>query len=176
MKMLFVICISLFSLAAFSADFKSFQMSGGKVKLSVLKGWQEARQLFGVELTFLGPMKAENRPVVTIDMTDFSNFKFNEKSLKKNEEDYKEGREKWLSKYHGRSVDFFPYEVKKTSSSLTAHMIGFRYEMGGKIFSERSVYMTCGKNLYHIKTLLLTDEEASYKEELDQLIDNFNCI
>lgn len=152
-----------------------FKMKNGNVLLVVPEYWENAQGLFGVQLMLLGPMVSENRPVVTIESTDFSGMTFDSISLKKNEKEYQEGKTQWLKKYNGRALEFFSYETKDLGKKIVDHKIGFRYEIGENQFIERSHYITCGNNLYHLKTLVRANEESANKKSLDQIINSFSC-
>jgi hypothetical protein len=160
---------------AFASAPTKFKMKNGSVSFIVPEHWENANGLFGVQLMLLGPMKSENRPVVTVESTDFAGMTFDSSSLKKNEKEYQEGRTEWLKKYNGKSLEFFNYQSTELASKITDHHIGFRYEIGNSEFVEHSHYITCGKNLYHLKTLLRANEESAHKPSLDKMINSFTC-
>ena len=161
------------------ATTKTIPLKHGAVKIDVPSTWQEAKNLFGVELTLLGPSERENRPVVTVNSTSFSDFKFDAEALKKGsgDESYQEGRKKWLSKYEGEVKQFFPYESKKLmGGKVTDHVLGFQYTIGQNEFIEQAHYIQCPKNLYHIKTLVLAVDKEKYQSAIDNLINRFECV
>lgn len=176
MKILIIAGLFLFFLPqSFSASPKSFKMKNGTISFLVPKNWEKADGLFGIQLMFLGPMKSENRPVLIVESTDFAGMSFDADSLKKNEVEYKEGRELWLKKYNGKSNEFFNYQTRQLASKATDHSIGFRYEIGEKEFVERSHYITCHKYLYHLKTLVLSSEEKIHNQTFEDVISSFSC-
>jgi hypothetical protein len=159
-----------------AGELKSFTLKPGVIKIEVPRGWQEARDLFGIQLTLLGPDNGTNRPVITIDSTQFSEFKFDTESLKKDKESYQNGRKKWLAKNDGSLKEFFPYStVKLMSGKVEDHVLGYRYIFGGNEFVEYSHFIKCKKNLYHFKVLLLSREKLKYETEIEILFKNFSC-
>lgn len=170
------ICLVFFASAA-ASEVKTHTLKQGSVKFSVPDKWKEAQNLFGIQLTLLGPENGSSRPVITIDSTDFSEFKFDSASLKKNDESYQAGRKKWLSKYDGEVKEFYPYKViKLMNGKVEDHVLGFRYQLGEDEFSEQSHFIKCKKNLYHFKVLLLSKEETLYKKEIEKLFSSFECV
>jgi len=166
----------LFLFLSFTAHSAVFKLADGQIKIDVPKGWQDAKNLFGVQLTLLGPQKYKNRPVILIDGANFGKITFDEKSLKKNEDEYKQGREKWISKYNGRSFEYFPYEVRKISAGMNIHTVGYRYEIAGTQFIEHSNYIQCGDKLYNVKSVVLTEENDTYRTQINELVKNFSCL
>jgi hypothetical protein len=175
MKKIITISLFLTLTSAYAVSAKKFPMKDGKISLVVPEKWESTKGLFGVQVMLLGPMISENRPVVTIDSTDFEDMKFDAESLKKNEVEYKEGRELWLKKYNGKSLEYFPYQVKELKSKSTDHNIGYRYELGANEFVERSHYITCNKNLYHFKILIRAKEEKNYTADIEKMMNSFSC-
>jgi hypothetical protein len=171
-----LLSIVLFS-SANAGELKTFVLKQGSIKLEVPAGWQEAKNLFGIQMTLLGPVDGENRPVITIDSSDFSEFKFDSEALKKNDESYQAGRRKWLSTYNGAVKEFIPYHMNKLMNGKAEdHVLGFRYTLNENEFIEYSHFIKCKKNLYHLKTLLLSKDETKYKNDIEKLFKNFVCV
>lgn len=176
MKIKLIIILSILIIPiAFAINPTKLKMRDGNISLLLPEKWEIAKGLFGVQIMLLGPKVSENRPVITIDSTNFKDMKFDTLSLKNNEKDYKDGRENWLKKYNGHALEFFSYQTTSLSSKIIDHNIGFRYELGTNEFVERSHYITCGQNLYHIKTLMRTKEESSHQNKIEEMVKSFNC-
>lgn len=172
----FFLTFAILAFGAQSAEVRSFKLKNGTLSFAVPSQWQEAKKLFGVELMLLGPMQGKNRSVLTVESTEFSELSFDAASLKKNEASYQEGRKKWLNKYQGKVIEFFPYEIKKLmNGKIEDHVVGFRYKIAEKEFTERSHFIKCNKNLYHFKLLFPFQEETQYKTEIENLFQSFSC-
>lgn len=170
-----ILCLVFFSFGAYASSPTKFKMKNGSISFLVPEKWENAKGLFGIQLMFLGPMKSENRPVVTVESTDFTGMHFDHEALEKNQKEYQEGREAWLKKYDGKSLEFFKYQKKELKPKVTDHNIGYRFEIGANEFIEHSHYISCGSNLYHLKTLVRANEESANKASLEQILNSFNC-
>ena len=176
MKIMFVKIVLIFIFSFNFALAENFKLAeSNSININIPKNWKSVSQLFGVELMFLGPLVKGNRPVVTISTSSFLGFSIDAEALKKNESSYKEDREKWLGKYNGKSLEYFKYEIKKIKNRNEIHGLGFRYLIEDKEYIERSYYLLCKKNIYHIKTLILSSDEVQYKKPLDEMITSFEC-
>lgn len=162
-------------MAAIAAEKKTFSLTVGKVQIEIPELWQEVTGLFGVQLSLLGPKKNSHRPVVMIDATDFSKYKFDKVALKKNEREYRTGKEEWLAKMKGKSISYFPYEVQNRSKDQVIHQVGLQYEIDGKKFVEKSYYVHCGQNLFHLKSLNLLEDDKDYKDDIEKIVSTFSC-
>lgn len=175
-KIVVLILVILMTPYLYAGEIKSFTLSPGIIKIEVPSGWQEAKDLFGIQLTLLGPEGGSNRPVISINSTKFSEFEFDTSALEKDNESYQAGRKKWLKKNDGTLKEFFPYKTSKRQNGLaTDHILGYRYIFGGNEFIEYSHFIKCKKNLYHFKVLLLSIDEPKYRSVIDNLFKTFTC-
>lgn len=152
-----------------------FVLSQGTISIVVPKGWQSAKDLFGVPLTFLGPESDGGRPIISITPTGLRDYKFDQKSLEKNQDEYKTSRESWLQEKEGKSLKYFPYKVEHRKDGVDLHVIGYSYEFNDIIFSEYSYYIFCGGQLFHSKVLLRRNHENQYQKIIDEMIGSFEC-
>lgn len=171
MKILLFIYFIIPSLAI--AD--NFVLKPGEIEINVPWGWETAKNLFGVQLMIAGPMENERRPVVTIDSTHFS-YEFNSKDLMNDQGSYRMGRLNWIMKNSGKVIDFLPYKIETLEDGIKDHVIGYKYEMDGVQFVERSHYIPCKKVLFNIKVLLPLAQEEEYSSKINKMIKSFECV
>src|SRR3989344_4423555 len=100
---------------------QTFKLERGTIHIMVPEYWQTANTLFGIPLTLLGPEKAGRRPVITIVPTGKAEIVKDRKNKQKLETEYRLGREAWLKKNHGKSIEYYPYvqENKKNGDEIT---------------------------------------------------------
>ena len=159
---------------------RQFQLEKGSVKMDVPTQWQVAPELYGIPLMVLGPMGTEpnaRRPVISVIPTGIQNIKFELSKIQEEEKSYKSGREKWLKKFDGSAREFFPYKKLEWSGVTEAHQMGFRYQLGSTEFVEKTYYIVCEKNrsLYHIKTLVSSNQEKEFSPVMDATVRSFSC-
>lgn len=169
----FLIVYFIFTSVGFANE--KFQLNRGVVSIFVPNDWQSARDLFGVPLTFLGPKMSGARPVVSFTPTGIQDLKFDQKSLEKNQDEYKVGREAWLRSKDGKSLEYYPYQFEHLKSGIDIHKIGYAYELNEIRYSEYSYYILCGGQLFHSKVLFRLEHEKQYQNVVDKMIRSFEC-
>jgi hypothetical protein len=170
-----LILAAALSLAAQSAPARAqdFALERGTVRLDVPAHWQEVRDLFGMPLMFLGPESHGGRPVLSITPTGRSRLSFDSAALKKNEDEYRQGREAWLDRHDGQAISWSGYRTEKWTGGLEAHAIGYQYRLGGVEFTERSYFVNCHDRLYHLKSLTRGGQDFSV--DLKRMLGSFAC-
>ena len=153
----------------------SFNLSKGYVELNIPENWQTTKDFFGMPLQILGPMESGGRPVIAVTPTGIAVDKMDGKVLGKDQKDYSAGREKWLAKYSGKSIEYFPYKEEKWPDGSVAHSIGYRYQIGANEFTERSYFVVCSGKLFHLKTLLRKAHESAYGSTVSGIVKSFRC-
>jgi hypothetical protein len=153
----------------------SFNLSRGYVELNVPENWQTTKDLFGMPLQILGPFENGSRPVIAITPTGIAVEKLDANKIAKEQKDYSAGRQKWLSKYGGKAIEFYPYKEEKWGNGTVVHSIGYRYQLAGNEFSERSYFAICSGKLYHLKTLLRKAHETAYGDAVNGIVKSFRC-
>lgn len=175
-----VLMLVLSFIPAAHAAVKTFTFEEGKdkesIKLQVPTKWQDARDLYGVPLFLLGPEKDGSRPTLAVTPTGLAGLNFDEKGLEKTQDEYKKGREEWLKNNGGKSVSYLPYKAEKWGNVDVAHTIGFRYELDGQEYVEKSFYVFCKKKLYHMKSLMTSLQEKAHAKSMDETIRSFACL
>ena len=121
----------------------------------------------------LGPKKEKNRPVLSITSTNIKNLNINEFEIKKNKDKYFKGRREWLKKRGGVFLEKLPMKVEDWSKDSKAYSIGFKYDLKNSRFSERTYYVICKKQMFHIKSL--SSDQGQNKTML-KMIRSFKCF
>lgn len=168
------VLFQLFIGNAFATQVEVQAFPGKKIRLEVPTGWVQSEDLFGVPLTWLGPMTGEYRPVLTLMEAPQADLDFDPKHLEQAQMDYRNGRTEWLKKMKGKLVRFEKYHFWK-KDHLEVHTVGFRYVLNGQEFQEQSHYILCGKSLFHLKSLLPTQQEKEFSTPLERSASNFHC-
>lgn len=177
---LFLLALQLFLFTGLlgipiSSYSKEFQLKTGKISVEVPAKWQEAKDLFGVQLMLLAPQKYEHRPVFLLESTSMGELKLDSVALEKNYQEYKSGREAWVSKMGGKVTAFSSYRKQQLSNLRWAIVLGYEYELGAIHFFEKSYFVECNNNLYNFKTLVRAEEEKQYSDVFDKIIHSFSC-
>ena len=159
---------------SFHTHAETFKLKQGTIKMDVPSGWEEAKNLFGVQLMLLGPMKGDRRPVITIESVQLKS-PLSLKGLKSDEANYRNYRQMWLKKKSGKLIEFIPYTSQKLNSNKNDHSMGFRYILGAHKFSEVTHYLTCHKILFNFKVLSPLEEEAMHKSVIHNILNSFVC-
>jgi hypothetical protein len=165
----------LHSSPGFAARGRGFDLKHGRVKMDVPAAWQDVTELFGIPLMFLGPEKAGGRPVITVVPTGIKNASLDAAEMKKAEEEYQEGRREWLKKYDGVALAFNSLTAEKIPGASEAQSVGYRYRIQDVEFIEKSYYVICNKQFYHLKTVLRGGHEQAYAADVASAVRSFTC-
>ena len=169
---MFMTCLLCYSVESVR---EKTQLKNGLVSLIIPNQWQSTKDLFGVPLTLLGPETDGARPVVLFTPTGIYNLKFDQGQLKKNQEEFKTGREAWLQAKKGKSLQYFPYQMLHLKSGTDIHQIGYSYELNDLIFLEYSYFILCENQLIHATALVRKSQETKYNDSINKIIESFEC-
>jgi hypothetical protein len=134
---------------------KKYDVSGANLRIEVPSGWRADQGLLGAPLTVLGPYKDGARPVVIVSNTVVSeSTEFDLKALESSQDDYRRGREAWLSGRNGYSLRFVPFRAEKWPGMKQVVSRGFEYEIGSLHSLETTYYALCGGRLWNFKTVV----------------------
>ena len=176
---LLAIITSLFTMSSAFAAPKTFKFDEeariDEVRIDVPFAWKAARDLYGVPLFLLGPVRNEERPTLAVTPTGISDLRFDETALKQDEAQYQKGRAEWLKNRGGELNSYLPYVVDAKNTKRIVHSIGVFYTIRSLSFVERSYYIFCGKKSYHLKSLNLTSDVESAKL-LSGAVETFHCL
>ena len=157
------------------AKLKTYKLSSGTFQIDVPDDWQAAPDLYGVPIIFLGPQVGERRPTIAIVPTPIEGATFDPQGMAKDQENYKQGREKWLKSHNGKAVEYFPYKFSQWAKAAEVHTVGYKYLLGTLQFIEHSHYVVCEKKLFIIKTLILDKYTNIYTSTIDNILRSFTC-
>lgn len=157
---------------------QSWKLDDATIRLNTPSDWQSVKDLYGVPLMILSPegRKKDRRVTILITPTGKELSTLDSKDSKAAETEYKKGREDWLKKFKGRSLNFYPYQNNlKWKGASEVHSMGYQYQIADEKFSERTYYAICGKQLFHIKTLLTLEQEQRHQSTVDGILRSFQC-
>jgi hypothetical protein len=157
------------------ASAKKFFIEGQHFVFDIPKTWQAAPNLFGVPLILLGPEKYGRRPVISVVPTQLKNLKFDSEGLNKDAGGYRDGRENWLKKVGGKSIEYFPYARERWSKYSESQTIGYRYKIGENEFIEYSYFVSCGQSFFQLKTVLSAASNSRFGKSTKKIIESLAC-
>lgn len=146
--------------------------SRGSISLDFSKSWKYEKNLLGLPHVLLTNDSPE-RSSLSITLTGLENVQLPSKTLKKNQDQYKDGRLSWAKGRHAEIEEFLPYLETKTSDNKSIHSIGFKYKLGNQMYFEKSFYIECPKSLVHLK--LLTPKDSPRILEGESIVKTLRC-
>ena len=175
--------LMLVVLTGMSTSHAADKGKGGWVKLKEAhvfikppsKKWWVKKDVYGVPLMLMSPMKKKGRYTLSIVPTVPQKLKFDPKKLKEQQPVYRSGRNSWLANFNGKALEWFPYKKEKWKHAEEVHRIGFKYDIGGVAYVENSFYALCKGQLFILKTLYREKEFSKEAPKYEQMVKNFNC-
>ena len=146
-----------------------------KVSFDLPKSWKKFEKVMGLPLLFTSPQVKGARITVSVTPSDVKDFGFKDTDFSKNEFTFKEDALRWLATKEGKVREFFPYKKEEWSSDTIAHIYGWKYDLGGTTFIERSMYVLCQKQVFHIKTMYKEQFNAKDQPKIDKFLKSFKC-
>ena len=142
--------------------------------IDVPEGWREVKDLYGIPVTILGPVKNQTRPVVQVIPTPLNAVEIKVENAKSFGEKYAEGRYKWLQAQRGKLIELLPgrFETLKDGSKML--YAGVSYQMNQKAFIERTFYVSCPKKIFHLK-IVQNFELVNQLQESEAIVRSFQC-
>jgi hypothetical protein len=144
----------------------------GKLLVDVPAGWTYEQNLLGLPHVFLSSEKPE-KTSVSLTLTGQEDVKLKVSDLKKNQTQYQEARRTWAQEREAKILSFDPYESLKFTN-IQGHEVGVVYELGGKSYQEKSVFIECPQSLVHLKLLGLKNSPGV--QEGIKLIRSAKCL
>jgi hypothetical protein len=154
---------------------EKFKVFEKNVSFSVPTNWQSINKEVGVPLKLIGPMHDGRRPVVMFVPIDLKEELVLE-NPKKAEKSYRLSRLKWLQKFNGQSIKFLALKTFDTHhNDIKFHQFSHLYSLSDVNFEEKSYYIRCNKNTYHVKTLIQLEHSGKWGDLVDKIAKSFNC-
>lgn len=171
-----LLCLSLLSCGTASAASWKSVLNKRSIEIDLPKTWTAVPGIFGLELAFVGPFVQGSRASLSIVDLELDGVELDFKSLKAKQDEYIEGRKKWLDRKKGQLISVFPAEkIGWGSAAVNGIQIGVRYSFGDAEFVERSYSLSCAGRLYHVKTLMRSSIENDYAAEAMKIVRSFSC-
>ena len=170
MKLTLLTGILFLNFYATSVAAKSISYKESRFSVDVPKNWREVKDLYGIPVTLLGPsVSPKPRAVVQIIPTPLPHGEMKKEDAKKFGEDYAEGRKRWLKEQGGELLELLPGSYQENRL-----MAGVSYKLNQKRYLERTYYVNCPKQLYHLKIVLNFENLDSLKES-EEIVRSFAC-
>jgi hypothetical protein len=151
------------------------ELERAHVSLNKPENWKTFKNLLGFPLVLVGPMKKGARITVGVTPSDIKDYPYKKNGFKKSAKTYKSDAKKWISTKDGKIKEFFPYAKTNWKHTDNVHSYGFRYDLGKIAFVERSYYLHCHGQLFHIKTLYREKLFKKEESKINNVLDSFNC-
>jgi hypothetical protein len=175
--LLFAYVFAIFPITEADAAIKEFKIGEDRFTIDVPKDWQSPLDFYGFPVSLIGPDTAEGRRTV-IGITP-AGASDDEKVFDQGDKDIKAyiaGREAWLEQFDGKSISYDSYQKTKWEGIEEAHTLGYHYSLPTGKFYERSIFILCnGRRLYHVKSLVPTDQEKTDNKIVDETLKTLKC-
>ena len=147
-----------------------------KVFLKVPKNYKVVKDSWEVPLMLFSPMSPKGgRASIVVMPTPYKFPNIKEDILRKHEGDYRDGRERYLSKRGGKSIKYFPYNVEKWKGVEQVHTIGYQYTMNNILFTEKSFHFQCNDQFFMMKSLYREESFKNQESKIKNIIKSFKC-
>tara|TARA_R110002072_G_scaffold64203_1_gene159109 strand:+ start:82777 stop:83301 length:525 start_codon:yes stop_codon:yes gene_type:complete len=171
-KLIFKILI-LVNIAHINGAGLTLSHERGTIYIEEQKGWELSKDIFGMPFMYFSPKHSGQRSNISFAHTG-TDFTFDKKEMKKNESQYREGKEKWAKKVGASILKVSPYLTFKNNFGHLVHKIGVQYKFKKKHYFETSYYIECKKKMLFSKTLRL-QQAGSHQKSFDKIIKSVNC-
>ncbi len=159
--------------SAWSAP-ETYALDKNQIKVDLPFGWRAVKDLYGMPLQFFGPVRPNGRAVVSITPTGQS-ANVNSLDVQRESKDYAEGRKRYLKSRSGKLKSILPVSKIKTSEKVAGVSAGVDYEINGTDYVERTYYLGCKFQVFHLKSLVQANHPSEDHERAKALIRSFSC-
>jgi hypothetical protein len=154
----------------------TFTVLEKKVSFDLPDDWQTVNKEVGIPLKLIGPMDNERRPVVLFVPLDVKEDKLIIDDKTKAEESYKLGRMAWLQTISGKIISFLPMKTSTTNNNkIELNQFGYLYQFDGANFEEKSFYIKCKGQVFHMKSLIQVEQVSKWTPIVSKITDSFRC-
>jgi hypothetical protein len=172
MKAVFLLMFVLCSAA--NAAVETHVIQEKKIQIDVPKEWETVKDLYGLPLVALGPEEDETRPAIAFSFTGMTKKIMKVESFQKLFTDFRKEKETWVQKHKGKLIKFEEMTPVKTTGDIHGHYIGAEFLVEDTHFVERSYYLYCKDEVYHVKWSM-RDEHRKHMKDIDQITRSFSC-
>ena len=159
-RILISFILGLYSFAVFAKDFS----------IQLPEGWREVKDLYGIPVTLLGPSVAPKpRAVIQVIPTKLPPAKMNHTEAVAFGIKYAEGRKNWMKDQEGEIFEILPGKFEGNR-----FVAGVSYRLNQKNFIERTYYVNCPKEIFHLK-IILNFENRDQLSQSESIVRSFSC-
>jgi hypothetical protein len=172
-----IFLVVLASSPCFSA-LKTFEVAGTSFKMSLPSDWQRVVQTSKTNAIFVGDKDVDDRnPVILVSPMRLKGVQFSETVLNLNSSDYFLGRRRFVNEKRGTILVEESYKKENWAGITEAHSVGYQYRANGIDARERSYYISCSGNVFHVKLLeYKASGDKKFTAENDEIARSFTCI
>lgn len=169
-----VLLLLIFSCSLSWAKVQDHVIQDKKISIDVPTEWQTAKELFGLPLVALGPEENETRPAISFSFTGMTKKIMKVENFQQIFSDFKKEKEAWVGKYKGKLLKFEDMTPVTFSKDIHGHYIGAEFLIEDEHFAERSYYLYCKDEVYHVKWSI-RNEHRKHMKDIDKIIRSFKC-
>ena len=144
------------------------------ISVEVPKEWQSAKDLFGLPLSLLGPEENEARPAMSFSYTGMTKKIMTPEKFRELFKEMKQGKERWATKLGAKLLMFEQPTSVAITKEITGHFIGAEFMVQNEIFTERSYYLYCKDEVYHVKWML-REGQKKHMKDIETILRSFSC-
>lgn len=171
MKVLLLLILS----CSFSwAKVEEFEIQGKKISIDVPAEWQTVKELYGMPLSALGPEENGLRPAMVFSFMGMNSKIMSPEKFQSIFKDFKTSKQKWVDKYKGKLLMFEEMTPVEFSKDVKGHFIGAEYIVDDIIFIERSYYLYCKSDVFHVKWNI-REEHKKHMKDIERILRSFSC-
>ncbi len=156
------------------AKVETFDVLKKKVSLDVPSDWEVINKEVGIPLKLVGPLHEEYRPVLLVVPLDVKEDRMNFKDEAAAQESYKVSKLAWLQSVNAKLISFLPMKTFKAGNA-EFHQFTYLYQMKDENYEEKSFYVKCKDQTFHMKTLLKMEHAGKWESTIKPLVESFNC-
>jgi hypothetical protein len=175
-KLTVLSCAILMISNASFAKTTNFTIIKKNVSFDLPNDWQSIDHEIGIPLKLLSPLHDNRRAVILFVPIDLKDEKLTMGDKKEALESYKMGRLSWLQTFQGKSISFLPvstYTIK--DKKIDVFQFGHLYNFDNANFEEKSYYLRCKNQTFHMKTLIQIEHVGHWGSIVKKITDSFNC-
>lgn len=169
----FTVFILLIWAPAYGAKVLHLQGEFGGIHVPVVKGWTLEKNVLGLPYVYFSEHVNGQKSNMSL-INSKSKIQLDEKSLKKDEASYLEGKKNWAKKVNAKIIKAKPYETFINAHGHKVHQIGVQYLFKKKLYSENSYYVECRDKTLILKSLNLV-KNFKHQVSFNRIAKEINC-
>lgn len=170
---IFIFCLSWSAWLHAKANW--IEIGDHQVAFELPVEWKAYKDMLGAPLVVVSPIRDKGRVTLIVSPSKIHKVDFSKEGLEKDQDNYRNGKNKWLKKVGGESLKFHPYKIEKWKNAERVHSIGVEYLLGDIHYTEHTYFFNCRGYLYNIKSLYREKEYGRDVGMIKKVIQSFNC-